>query len=138
LIYTPEDEQAGVLQQEMGDALSKGRALDERWHLRKDGSRFWASGELLVLQEDAAFKGFIKILRDRTTERLAVEELETSQARLAFATEAASIGIWDWDLKTGAMAYSDKARAICGFRGRTSDRTSRRSAHNICDFQARP
>ncbi len=115
LIYTPEDERAGVLQQEMGGALSKGRALDERWHLRKDGSRFWASGELLVLQEDAEFKGFIKILRDRTAERLADEELETSEARLAFATEAASIGIWDWDLKTGAMTYSDKAKAICGF-----------------------
>ena len=78
----------------MGDALSKGRAMDERWHLRKDGSRFWASGELLVLQDDNRPEGFVKILRDRTAERRTVEASKQSNARLALATEAASIGIW--------------------------------------------
>jgi PAS domain S-box-containing protein len=114
-IYTPEDLLSGVPQLEMGDALSKGRAMDERWHLRKGGSRFWASGELLLLQNEDRPEGFVKIIRDRTAERLALEALEESRSRLALATEAASIGIWDWDLLTGSMAYSDIAKRICGF-----------------------
>ena len=35
---------AQVPQAEIRQALETGRATDERWHLRKDGSRFWASG----------------------------------------------------------------------------------------------
>ena len=115
LIYTPEDRTAGVPQMEMGGALTHGRALDERWHLRKDETRFWASGELLVLRDGNSVEGFVKILRDRTAERLAADELEASRARLDLATEAASIGIWDWDLVTGAMTYSDRAKLLCGF-----------------------
>ena len=44
VIWTPEDRVSGVPEAEMATALAKGRAQDERWHLRKDGSRFWANG----------------------------------------------------------------------------------------------
>ena len=44
LIFTPEDRLAQVPQREIREALETGRATDERWHVRKDGSRFWASG----------------------------------------------------------------------------------------------
>jgi PAS domain S-box-containing protein len=100
---------------EIGGALTHGRAIDELWHLRTNGSRFWASGELLVLRDGNSVEGFVKILRDRTAERLAAEELEFSRARLDLATEAASIGIWDWDLVTGTMTYPDRAKLLCGF-----------------------
>jgi len=39
----------------------------------------------------------------------------TVQRRLTVATEAAQIGLWDWNLLTGEMLYSGLARAICGF-----------------------
>ena len=38
----------------MREALASGRALDERWHLRRDGSRFWGEGLLLPLRGGAA------------------------------------------------------------------------------------
>src|SRR4051794_30336679 len=64
-------------------ALAKGRAADERWHVRKDGSRFWSSGALLPLRHDAgATIGFLKILRDRTTEREAEDALRRLNATL--------------------------------------------------------
>ena len=44
VIFTPEDRDAGVPERELATAAAKGRASDERWHLRKDGSRFFASG----------------------------------------------------------------------------------------------
>ena len=59
---------------EMRTALQTGRANDERWHLRKDGSRFWAAGEMMPLRgEDEAHLGFLKILRDSTPQRDAAE-----------------------------------------------------------------
>jgi PAS domain S-box-containing protein len=68
--FTQEDREEGVPQREMTAALSKGRGSDERWHLRKSGSIFWASGEMMALRsEDETAIGFVKILRDRTQER---------------------------------------------------------------------
>ena len=77
VIWTPEDRVSGVPEAEMATALAKGRAQDERWHLRKDGSRFWANGLLMPLRgDDGALLGFLKILRDRTAEREAEERRE--------------------------------------------------------------
>jgi PAS domain S-box-containing protein len=70
IIFTEEDKKVGAPQQEMTTALEEGGALDERWHLRKDGSRFWASGQLMALRsEDGRLEGYVKILRDRTDQR---------------------------------------------------------------------
>ncbi len=70
VFFTEEDQQNAIPQQEMRDALEHGRGNDERWHLRKDGSKFWASGEMMALRSDGGSpEGFLKILRDRTEER---------------------------------------------------------------------
>lgn len=42
-------------------------------------------------------------------------DLSTVERRLAIATEAARIGLWDWNIATGEMAYSRHAKLICGF-----------------------
>ncbi len=31
-------------------SLAKESATDERWHLKKDGTRFWTNGEMMPLQ----------------------------------------------------------------------------------------
>jgi PAS domain S-box-containing protein len=67
IIFTPEDLQAGVPQQELERAARTGRAEDQRWQVRKDGSRFWADGIVVpVRADDGTLLGFGKILRDRT------------------------------------------------------------------------
>src|ERR1700748_1300810 len=43
-IFTPEDIGRSQPEAELEGARTRGRAEDERWHLRKDGSRFWAAG----------------------------------------------------------------------------------------------
>jgi PAS domain S-box-containing protein len=70
--FTAEDCRARVPETEMGQALQHGRGSDERWHVKKDGTLFFATGEMMVLtdQNDKPI-GFLKILRDRTTERRA-------------------------------------------------------------------
>jgi two-component system CheB/CheR fusion protein len=72
VIFVPEDRAAGVPEREVATADEKGRALDERWHLRKDGVRFWGSGVTTPLQ-DGDQVGYLKILTDRTEARAAEE-----------------------------------------------------------------
>ena len=83
IIFTEEDRAAGAPEQEMNTALAHGRASDERVHRRKDGSRFWASGALMLMRDGAGRPvGFAKILRDQTAARDAQVALERSQADL--------------------------------------------------------
>lgn len=80
--FTPEDRVAGIADKEMQGARTVGRGIDERWHLRKSGERFWASGEMMKLRDgDDELIGYIKMLRDRTEARLAEERVTASEKR---------------------------------------------------------
>jgi PAS domain S-box-containing protein len=68
MIFTPADQEAQTPRDEMVRARSDGRSVNERWHMRKDGSRFWGSGLLMPLKNEAGGNGYLKIMRDRTTE----------------------------------------------------------------------
>lgn len=70
-IFTPEDVKAGIPERELGTARSEGKAEDERWHQRKDGSRFWASGAVVPVTEAEGEKVFIKVVRDATDRKRA-------------------------------------------------------------------
>lgn len=64
VLFTPEDRQKGEHLKEIKTALREGRAEDERWHIRKDSSLFFASGLLMRLNDGK--NGFVKICRDQT------------------------------------------------------------------------
>ena len=77
IIFTPEDDEQGKPEREMQLALMQGRAENERWHVRKDGSRFWGSGLVMPLQDEAGTtQGFVKILQDKTAQRQIEAERE--------------------------------------------------------------
>lgn len=80
ILFTPEDREKDVPRKELETARENGRAEDERWHIRKDGSRFYASGVVTRLREGA--EGFVKIARDQTAKiaaERAVREKEILQ-----------------------------------------------------------
>ena len=64
-VFVPEDRAAGVPADELRRARTDGRAEDERWHLRKDGSRFFCSGVTTPLR-NGSIHGYAKIARDVT------------------------------------------------------------------------
>ena len=75
VLFTAEDRAEERPAHEMRESLEVGRVSDERWHLRRDGSRFWASGETTpLLDEDGEHLGFLKFVRDRTQQRLDAEK----------------------------------------------------------------
>jgi PAS domain S-box-containing protein len=59
--------------------------------------------------------GWVWVIQDQTAQRQADAALRASEQRLSLATEAAGLGVWDRDLATGALVYSDQAKAIYGF-----------------------
>ena len=86
LIFTPEDRISGAEQAEFRIAREKGRSEDERWHLRKNGSRFWALGILTALyDEQRQLRGYSKILRDFTLRKQHEERIEALNTRLEWA-----------------------------------------------------
>jgi len=52
--FTLEDRASARIQNEMDTALGEKSAVDERWHLRKDRSRFYASGNMMPRSETTA------------------------------------------------------------------------------------
>ena len=88
LLFTPDDRAAGIPDEEALRALDQGRAEDRRWHVRRDGARFFADGVMVPLRDEAGrHVGFAKIIRDATAERLAADRLAASERELHAAGE---------------------------------------------------
>jgi PAS domain S-box-containing protein len=81
IIFTPEDRARAIPGDEMRRAGAHGRAMDERWHIRKDGSRFYASGVLSPLR-DSVLTGYVKVARDLTAQMQAAEQLRLAHEEL--------------------------------------------------------
>jgi PAS domain S-box-containing protein len=79
--YTPEDLQAGVPQKALRMARETGRFEAEGWHVRKDGSSFWASVVINAVQDQHGKTiGFAKVTRDVTERQRAHQALVESEA----------------------------------------------------------
>jgi len=73
--FTTEDRSKNVPEKELGTAATSGRSEDERWHVRKDGSRFWASGVVTSVRDQTGkLIGFSKVMRDMTERNKLTEE----------------------------------------------------------------
>jgi PAS domain S-box-containing protein len=106
VFFTLDDRQKGTQHAEMQAAMERGRGSDERWHQKKDGSRFWASGEMMPLKDETGTpQGFLKILRDRTDQRRAAEAQRADAEFLhsVLASSGDCIKVLDLDAKLEFM-----------------------------------
>jgi len=92
--------------------IGKARELQA---MHKDGSVIQV--ELLVnvvsIEAGMVFSG---IIRDITQRKQAEDALRDSQNRLALATRAAGIGVWDWDVHSGELVWDDRMYEIYAIR----------------------
>lgn len=114
LLFTPEDRHADIARSELERARSKGRAIDERWHLHKNGSRFFMSGVMTPIHYDT-ITGFVKIARNITDRKLAEEALMQSEQRKLLAVKSAEMGEWEWQLSTRLVRISEQVTLLFGF-----------------------
>lgn len=70
--YTPEDLAQSKPDKQLALAAETGRAEDEGWRVRKDGSRFWANVVITAVRaESGKLIGFSKVTRDLTERKRA-------------------------------------------------------------------
>ena len=123
LLFTAEDRAAGVPDQESRRALEQGRAEDRRWHLRRDGARFFADGVMVPLRDEAGTHvGFAKIIRDATREQLAAERLARSEQQLGESRDRFSLllassgeGIFGLDQEGRCTFLNPAGAALLGY-----------------------
>jgi two-component system CheB/CheR fusion protein len=129
VIFTPEDRQNNQPVKEVEKAEKEGRAENERWHMRKDGSCFWGSGSVSPLRDQKGnLLGFVKIMRDLTEQKKSEEahrqseeayrikleeevEQHTSDLKKAAnllqqAEDVAGMGSWEYELESGDFRWS--------------------------------
>ena len=81
-LFPPEDVASGVPEREMRRALEHGSASDDRWMVRRDCSRFFASGTTnAVRDETGKLLGFTKIMRDATDRKRFEDALKMADRR---------------------------------------------------------
>ncbi|ACK84169.1 PAS/PAC sensor hybrid histidine kinase [Methylorubrum extorquens CM4] len=118
LLFTPEDRQAGVPEEEAATARQNGHAPDVRWHQRKDGGRVFVSGSNNVLRDPSGTEiGFLKVARDETERRRAEEEVRETEERYRLASQATNDAIWDWKLATDHIRWNEAVETLFGYRG---------------------
>src|SRR5258708_35363986 len=77
ILFTASDQAARVPEEELARAQQTGEALDERRHVRKDGTRFFASGFMIALRDgEGRLRGFAKIMRDLSDAQEANEDIQ--------------------------------------------------------------
>ncbi|HEY0135924.1 MAG TPA: PAS domain S-box protein [Nannocystis sp.] len=117
VFFTPEDVVREEDEKEFALAREVGRAEDERWHLRRDGSRFWGSGVMTPLVDVAGrLRGYSKVMRDNTARRLADARLRDSEERLRlFSENVGDYALVPVDLEGMVVGWNPGAARIFGY-----------------------
>jgi two-component system, chemotaxis family, CheB/CheR fusion protein len=113
-LFTPEDAAQGEATRELETARTTGGADNERWHIRKDGSRFFASGVVTTVRDQAGrLRGFAKVMRDITERKKAEEQLKQQAQLLELAQDIIIVRGLD-----GRISFwNDAASAAYGWSG---------------------
>ena len=120
LLYSAEDVWTGKPHMQLEIARKEGRAEDEGWRVRKDGSRFWADTVTSPIRDDRGeLIGFVTVTRDLTERIKANEDRMMRQAAEAAVNERdafLSMASHEmrsplWALKLYVQAISDELRS---------------------------
>lgn len=88
-LFSEEDRNDGAPERELREAEKLGRAVDETWHIRKDGGKFWAAGAVFPLFDTTgALRGFTKIAQDLTPSKIKEDAAHSTSALVGMITDA--------------------------------------------------
>ncbi len=115
-IFTDADRTDGAPERELATARAHGASTNVRWHRRKDGSLVFLDGQTIALNDqEGQLRGYLKIGQDVTLVKLSQQRLEESEERLRNAVEVGRLGLWDWNIRTGKVHWSDEHFRMKGY-----------------------
>ncbi len=119
----PEDRQK-VLDAWLKAANSR-EGYEVEYRLRRhDGEwRHMQARGVPVLNDDGSIREWIGTCTDITERKQAEAELRESRNRLVMAQRAGRLGVFDWDLTTGKMLWTDELEALVGLSPGTFEGT---------------
>lgn len=111
IMYTREDQAAGMLEQELRTARETGRFEYEGWRVRKGGERYWASVALApIVDASGSLIGYVKVARD-ATQRMENEQRLRRQSEEIMELSTPVIQVWDKVLALPIIGTLDSSRA---------------------------
>ena len=117
IFYPSEDVDRGIPDAQLREACLSSRVVDEGWRIRKDGSRFWASGSIATIRDGGGnVIGFAKITRDLTERRRAEEALHENEARTRLIFDTALDAVITMDEHGLVKEWNPQAERIFGWR----------------------
>lgn len=109
----------------LADALRSGRTLPnhEDTLYRRDGTRLPALCSATPIFAAGEVTGATLVVHEITARRRLEDALRASEARLRLALDAARMGIWEWNVRTNELHWSEQLEAIHGMAPGTFDGT---------------
>jgi len=91
-IFYPDEYALRKLHEKLKRAAGEGHVGTEGWHVKKDGSRFWANVITMALKDgDGNLQGFARVVRDFSDRHERDEALRRSRSRLYSLSEESTI-----------------------------------------------
>lgn len=144
IFYTLEDRNAGLPQQQLARAEAGRQVLDERWQVRKDGSKIWMSGSVVCLREDdGTVRGFARILRDITDRKRTEESIKELNQELEVRVQRRTAALQESKEQMEAFSYTvahdlrAPLRAMQGFSHALMDDYGARLDQDALDYLSR-
>ena len=101
------------------DRLARGE-LDtvsiEKRYLRPDGTPVWAQAVVTLTPGDdsADARRFVAVLLDIDQRRKSLQALRASEERFRNVARATADAVWDWDLRSGTLWWSEGLKTLFG------------------------
>ncbi len=117
LIFTSEDCISGQLDKELEEARRQGCAEDERWHLRRNGTRFWANGVITAHRDgQGCLQAYSKVLRDQTARKIDEDAHREIEERLRlFSENVTDYALVELDPQGNVSGWNPGAARMFGY-----------------------
>ncbi|MDX2230552.1 MAG: PAS domain S-box protein [Leptolyngbyaceae cyanobacterium bins.349] len=116
LCFPPEEVERGKPEYILREAIAQGQWVDEGWHVRKDGSLFWAEAVTTALRDERGqLQGFSQVVHDISDRKQAEEALRETNQTLQSIIQASPLAIMTFDLQGKIGLWSPAAERIFGW-----------------------